>query len=100
EAARLDRLESVLLARLARGRRRTGALDVDRLAASVIRRQGRMSVDGMTRAAGVSRQHLSREFRERIGISPKRYARLVRFDAGLVHAASRSPVDWARVAGD
>jgi len=100
EAARIDRLESFLLTRVARDRQRPGAFDVGRLAASVIRRQGRVTVDGMAAAAGVSRQHLSREFRERIGIPPKLYARLVRFQSGLVYAASRARVDWARVAID
>jgi AraC-like DNA-binding protein len=100
EAARIDRLESFLLTRVARDRERACAVDVARLAASVIRRQGRVAVDGMAASAGVSRQHLSREFRERIGIPPKLYTRLVRFQSGLVYAASRARVDWARVAID
>jgi AraC-like DNA-binding protein len=100
EAARIDRLESFLLTCLARQRQRAAALDVDRLASSVIRRQGRVTVDAMARAAGVSRQHLSREFRERIGIPPKLYTRLVRFQSGLVYADSRGRVDWARAAID
>jgi transcriptional regulator GlxA family with amidase domain len=70
------------------------------LAASVVRRQGRVTVDAMARAAGVSRQHLSREFRERIGIPPKLYSRLARFQSGLVYAGSHAPVDWARAALD
>ena len=100
EAARIDVLESVLLARLGRGRQRAGALDVEGLAASVVRRQGRVTVDAMARAAGVSRQHLSREFRERIGVPPKLYSRLARFQSGLVYAGSHARVDWARAALD
>jgi AraC-like DNA-binding protein len=100
EAARIDMLESVLLARLGRGRQRARALDVEGLAASVVRRQGRATVDAMARAAGVSRQHLSREFRERIGIPPKLYSRLARFQSGLVCAGSHARVDWARAALD
>ena len=100
EAARIDRLESVLLARLRNGRHRSGALDVPRLAASVFRMQGRATVDAMARAAGVSRQHLSREFRERIGIGPKLYSRLARFRSALAYAGSRARIDWAGVAFD
>jgi AraC-like DNA-binding protein len=100
EAARIDRLESFLLTRVARDRQRAAALDVDRLAASVIRRRGRVTVDAMARAAGFSRQHLSREFRERIGIPPKLYARIARVQSGLVYAGSRASVDWARAAID
>jgi AraC-like DNA-binding protein len=100
ETARIDMLESALLARLEAGPQRRGALDVEGLAASVDRRQGRTSVDAMARAAGVSRQHLSREFRERIGITPKLYSRLARFQSGLVYASAHASVDWSRAALD
>ena len=100
EAERIDRLESILLMHLARERPRAGAVDVDGLAANVIRQRGRVTVDAMARAAGVSRQHLSRAFRERIGIPPKLYSRLVRFQSGLVYTGSRTNVDWARAALD
>ena len=100
EAARIDRLESVLVARLARSRQPTGTLDVEGLAANVLRHHGRVTVDAMARAAGVSRQYLAREFRERIGIGPKLYGRLARFQSGLAHAGSRARVDWSRVALD
>jgi AraC-like DNA-binding protein len=99
-AARIDHLEAVLLTRLGRGRPRARALDVEGLAASVLRRQGRVTVDALARAAGVSRQHLSREFRERIGITPKLYTRLARFQSGLVYAGARARVDWAWAAVD
>ena len=100
EAARIDMLEDMLLARLGRSRQRATALDVDGLAASVIQRQGRVTVEGMARAGGVSRQHLSREFRERIGIPPKLYSRLARFQAGLACAGSHTGIDWAGAALD
>jgi methylphosphotriester-DNA--protein-cysteine methyltransferase len=93
-------VESILLARLQRRQRRTGSVDVEALAASVLRRAGRVTVDGMARAAGVSRQHLSRAFRERIGIGPKLYARLARFRSVLAHASARVTIDWADVALD
>jgi AraC-like DNA-binding protein len=100
EKARIDCLESTLLARLRHRRQRTGSIDVEGLAASVLRSGGRVTVDDMARAAGVSRQHLSREFRERIGIRPKLYSRLARFHSVLAHASARVTIDWARVALD
>ena len=100
EAGRIDRLESVLRTRLGRGRLPTTSVDVEGLAASVVRQRGRATVDAMARAAGVSRQYLSREFRERIGIGPKLYSRLARFQSGLRYAGSRTRVEWARVAFD
>ena len=101
EGARLDRLESVLLARLRRYRHhRTPALDVPGLAASIRRAQGRISVEALARAAGVSRQHLTREFQERIGVGPKLYSRLARFQAVLAYAGRRARIDWAAAAFD
>jgi AraC-like DNA-binding protein len=100
EAARIDRVESFLLARLRHRHERTGSLDVEGLAASVLRRAGRVTVEGMARAAGVSRQHLSRTFRERIGVGPKLYSRIARFQSVLAHAGARATIDWARVALD
>jgi len=100
EAGRIDRVESLLLARLRHRPSRTGSLDVEGLAATVLGRAGRVTVDGMARAAGVSRQHLSREFRARIGIGPKLYSRLARFQSVLAHASTRVTIDWARVALD
>jgi AraC-like DNA-binding protein len=100
EAARLDRLESFLMTRLRNGRDRSHALDVTGLAAHVLRRQGRIRVDTMACAAGVSRQHLSREFRERIGIGPKLYGRLARFQSVLSYSGARTTIDWAGAAVD
>jgi AraC-like DNA-binding protein len=100
EARRIDRLESVLLARLSRGRIPAATFDVEGLAATVLRHKGRVTVGAMARASGVSRQYLAREFRERIGIGPKLYSRLARFQSGLAYAGVRAKVDWARIALD
>ena len=59
-----------------------------------------MSVDRLAAAAGVSRQHLTRIFREVMGVSPKRYCRLARFHAALAYAGAGSGVQWAEVAAD
>jgi AraC-like DNA-binding protein len=100
EADRIDHLESVLVTQLARDHRATGSVDVPGLAAGIQRRRGGVTVEAMARAAGVSRQHLTREFRYRIGISPKLYSRLARFQSGLTFAGSHSRVDWADAAAN
>ena len=51
-------------------------------------------------AAGVSRQHLTRVFRERIGVPPKLYCRLARFHSGLAFAGCGKNVNWAEAALD
>lgn len=100
EAGRLDRLESVLLARRAFGVTQSRSVDVRGLAANVLKQKGRVTVEALARAAGVSRQHLAREFRNRIGIAPKLYCRVARFQSGLRYAGCRATVDWAQAALD
>jgi len=98
EEDRIAHVESALLARLGIGRPRTGTVDVAGLAAHVIQRRGRVTVDSLAHAAGVSRQHLTREFRTHVGIGPKLYIRLARFQSGLVYAGCRGKVAWADAA--
>ena len=100
EGQRIDRLEAVLLARLDAARQTPRAVDVEGLARAVRRRRGRVGVEELARAAGISRQHLSRLFRQSLGVSPKLYARLARFQAGLAYAGRRADIDWAQAALD
>ena len=98
EMSRIDRVESALISRLALGQR-SCSVGVDRMAARMVRRRGGETVESLARGAGISRQHLSRLFRERVGVGPKLYNRLARFQAGLVYAGAGA-VDWAEAAVD
>src|SRR5205085_2446237 len=84
--------------RIADRRGSRAALDVPGLAGWVRRSRGRLSVACLADAAGVSRQQLTRVFRDAVGVPPKLYARLARFHAGLGYAGGGRHVDWARVA--
>ena len=95
EAERVDRLEDALLGRMGAKGSRQGSIDIAGIAASVIAMRGQRSVAGLARDAGVSRQHLTRTFHESVGVTPKLYCRLARFQAGLAYARSGSKVDWA-----
>ena len=55
------------------------------------------TVADVSREIGWSRRWLSHAFAEQVGITPKRYCRLVRFQHVLREIASQ-PVDWADVA--
>src|SRR5262249_59183479 len=48
--------------------------------------------------AGVSRQHLTRAFRASVGVTPKLYCRLARFQSALAYASCGTQVDWAQAA--
>ena len=100
EAARIDRIESILLERRRNERKTATLFDIDSLAASVLRRSGRVTVEGMARASGVSRQHVARAFRERIGVGPKLYSRIARFQSILSYSGAGVSIDWALAAID
>jgi len=46
-------------------------------------RRGRVSVDGLARSVGLTRRHLERLFQVQVGLSPKRLARIARFQQAL-----------------
>jgi AraC-like DNA-binding protein len=50
---------------------------------TILRRRGRLSIDETARRAGLTRRHLERRFRRTVGISPKRLARITRFQHAL-----------------
>lgn len=100
ELARLERLEQTLLSRLTLTRSSAGSFDCAGLASWVVASRGRANVERMADAAGVSRQCLSRRFRDTVGVTPKLYCMLARFQAGLAHAGRGADVDWASVAAD
>lgn len=98
EARRVEELEEALLCRLRQAREQASSLDVPGLARWIGARQGALTVSRLADAAGVSRQHLTRVFRQKVGVSPKRFCRLARFQAGLAYAGAGSSVPWAQVA--
>jgi len=100
EVARVDQFEATLLERLRRAPAPRSSIDVAGLARWVRAEPTSMSVRRLADAAGVSRQHLTRVFRQVVGVSPKRYCRLARFQAGLAYAGAGAGVKWARVAAE
>lgn len=52
----------------------------------------------VTRQTGLSRRRLSHLFREQVGLTPKLFCRLHRFQGVVRCVASGAPVDWADVA--
>ena len=58
---------------------------------------GRIALPALSRHTGFSREYLIRRFREQVGLTPKAYANIVRFNRALVLA--RMPkASWAAVA--
>ena len=98
EAARVNRLESCLVGFLSEASLPAGSIDMSAITSHILRHRGRVTIEALAHDAGVSRQYFSRQFRERLGISPKLYCRLARFHSGLAHAHAEGQVDWADAA--
>jgi AraC-like DNA-binding protein len=95
---RVNALEQALVERFASpGQKRASALDAAGLAQLALNSRGRITVDELAKAGGVSRQHLTRVFREEIGVSPKVYCRLARFRSALALAGAPG-TNWADAA--
>jgi AraC-like DNA-binding protein len=89
---RLSILERELLRRLDRRRdeRLDGAI------ARIVAAQGTERVEDVARGIGISRQHLARQFLHHVGVSPKTFARVVRFTR-VLRRLQANP-DWADLA--
>lgn len=86
-------IESELLRRLDPERDRRVDAAVSRIA------RGEMRIDELAREIGISRQHLARQFLHHVGVSPKTFARVMRFRR-LTNSLSATDVDWADVAAE
>ncbi len=66
----------------------------------VMSRCGAVRIDELAQEAGLSRRHLNRVVTERVGFSPKLFARIIRFDHAVRLGRMRSRAPWARIALD
>ena len=99
ERTNLQMVEAFLVRRLSAQRTPERALRVAEVATHMGRVGGRVGVTEMAELTGLSRQHLRRLFLEYLGVSPKLYARLARFRAGLRHLRNTdSAGGWSRLA--
>jgi AraC-like DNA-binding protein len=69
------------------------------LAARIVECGGRVTVDQLAFAAGVSCRQLERTFLSEVGIGPKLLCRILRFQQ-IFRAVDRKDVGWAAVAAD
>ena len=61
--------------------------------------RGAASIARLARDLECSQRHLIATFREEIGVTPKTYARIVRFDHAVKQLRSPDGVRWAEIAG-
>ena len=78
-----------------------GAVDpthaVDAITAHLVATGGRARLACLAERCGLSLRQVERKFAEQIGISAKRYARILRFRSALRHKASSSALNWTDI---
>ena len=96
--ARLDRVERLLLERITASRR-----SVDIVAWAVRRIEGAggaVDMRELSRQLGYSQKHVITLFHEQVGVAPKLFARLVRFERLLQRLRAGDGVSWAQLASE
>lgn len=89
-------IEAYLLKKIAK--LRTEIQPIDRVISTLRDAQKPLSLDWLADQACLSSRQLQRQFEERIGVSPKFYARIVRFDRAFKLKAQHPQLDWLDVA--
>lgn len=75
-------------------------IDVSRIAGQLLTHRGSLRISSLAAQAGLSARQLERRFLAQIGLTPKTFARIVRFEAAL-RAKRQSPhLRWTDVAHD
>lgn len=96
--ARLLRLEAYLMARLALARPADAA--VMQAVAALRQDPGAGGVAPVQRASGLGPTRFIARFEQQVGLTPKRFARVLRFHALLERVARQWPDDWALAAAE
>lgn len=93
-ADRIRLLEGELLQRLVPDRDARVDAAIEAIACGTAR------IDAIAREIGISRQHLARQFRHHVGVSPKTFARVMRFRRLVASLPPRTRIDWAVAAAE
>lgn len=100
DADALAVIERLLLQRLRASRHRAGL--VEHAVAAIEAAHGALRVDALADTLGVSRQHLASQFKARVGLGAKLFARVCRFQHASARIAHTAPhqLDLAAMAID
>lgn len=95
---RFDEIDRFLLRKIAHGP--TVAPEVRFAWQRLVASGGAASIRDIAAGAGWSHKHLITRFRDQVGVTPKRAARLVRFDRLLRRVRGERQPDWPQVAAE
>jgi AraC-like DNA-binding protein len=83
---------------LSRQLTRTDTGDVDHALAMIDEARGSVSIDAVAKRLGISRRHLERQFRDRVGLGAKQMARITRIHAALEMLQQHLEMSGAEIA--
>jgi AraC-like DNA-binding protein len=89
---RFELIDAALVRRLDRAR--PASPDVAWAWRRIVERRGAMAVTELCDELGCSRKHLARRFNEQIGVAPKTYARVLRFQRAVHMLGHRDGESW------
>lgn len=73
-------------------------LPIDWACAQMLNKTSQLSIDQIARQACYSARQLERKFKERTGVNPKLFMRIIRFDNAFRQKNSHPSMDWLRIA--
>jgi len=78
----------------------TAGLIVRSAIAAIERVEGAVRIETLAQSMNISRQHLAAQFRSKVGITPKMFARLCRFQhtARAIKMRRKNQIDWSQLA--
>lgn len=88
--------EELLRARLRHVQPRLGATNF--VADQIQRRHGQVNIDALAHAVNLSKRQLERQFHQKVGVTPKHYARLARFNYVFQILEDEVATNWVDVA--
>jgi AraC-like DNA-binding protein len=98
-SAKFRLLEDFLIQELSRcGRVEDRRRSVEWAVGCFIRQPHLQSISAVCRQVGFSQKHFIEQFRRQVGLTPKRFCRVRRFQKVLEQIGSNGSVDWAEVA--
>ena len=97
----IDRVELLQRSILARVRDVPFEAEAEALAVSLVhRRRGALTVRELADSVGMGPRQLERRFKDTVGVSPKTFIRIARFQALASQAVSGNHANWAALATD
>jgi AraC-like DNA-binding protein len=91
-------LEFALRYRLTESKTQRRSPTIDYALAHIHRSPGTTTITALTRDIGISSRRLSQLFREQVGVSPKLYCRIQRFQQAVQHMHRGDDIHWTELA--